>query len=175
MGSQFIFVVETNKKCQSDWMYIKDSIEHFYTFDRTHVKLSTVYMDGRGNYKKKEKEIQSLISQYKAASKKNQSKVIYCFDCDNFDTNAEDENFLKNAKQYCEENGYEFVWFCRDIEQVYIGKQVEKSQKRTEAATFKEKKLITNVNADKLLKKNYCVSASNFMNIMDQFEEFTRK
>ena len=56
-----------------------------------------------------------------------------------------------------------------------IGKQVEKSQKRTEAATFKEKKLITNVNADKLLKKNYCVSASNFMNIMDQFEEFTRK
>ena len=86
MGSQFIFVVETNKKCQSDWMYIKDTIE-----------------------------------------------------------------------------------------QVYIGKQVEKSQKHTEAATFKEKKLITNVNADKLLKKNYCVSASNFMNIMDQFEEFTRK
>lgn len=103
MGSQFIFVVETNKKCQSDWMYMKDSIEHFYTFDRTHVKLSTVYMDGRGNYKKK------------------------------------------------------------------------KSQKHTEAATFKAKKLIINVNADKLLKKNYCVSASNFMNIMDQFEEFTRK
>jgi hypothetical protein len=175
VGSQFIFVVETNKKCQSDWMYIKDTIEHFYTFDGTQVKLSTVYMDGRGNYKKKEKDIQSLISQYKAASKKNQSKVIYCFDCDNFDTNAEDENFLKNAKQYCEENGYEFVWFCRDIEQVYIGKQVEKSQKRTEAATFKAKKLIINVNADKLLKKNYCVSASNFMNIMDQFEEFTRK
>ena len=91
MGSQFVFVVETNKKCQSDWMYIKDTIEHFYTFDGTQVKLSTVYMDGRGNYKKK------------------------------------------------------------------------------------EKKLITNVNADKLLKKNYCVSASNFMNIMDQFEEFTRK
>lgn len=175
MGSQFVFVVETNKKCQSDWMYIKDTIEHFYTFDGTQVKLSTVYMDGRGNYKKKEKDIQSLISQYKASSKKNQSKVIYCFDCDNFDMNAEDENFLKNAKQYCEENGYEFVWFCRDIEQVYIGKQVEKSQKRTEAATFKAKKLITNMNADKLLKKNYCVSASNFMNIMDQFEEFTRK
>lgn len=56
MGSQFIFVVETNKKCQSDWMYMKDTIEHFYTFDGTQVKLSTVYMDGRGNYKKKEKE-----------------------------------------------------------------------------------------------------------------------
>lgn len=81
MGRQFIFVVETNKKCQSDWMYIKDTIEHFYAFDRTQVKLSVVYMDGRGNYEKKEKDVQNLISQYKAASKKNQSRVIYCFDC----------------------------------------------------------------------------------------------
>ena len=55
MGSQFIFVVETNKKCQSDWMYIKDSIEHFYTFDRTHVKLSIVYMDGEIIRKRKKK------------------------------------------------------------------------------------------------------------------------
>ena len=141
-------------------MYIKDTIEHFYAFDRTQVKLSVVYMDGRGNYEKKEKDVQNLISQYKAASKKNQSRVIYCFDCDNFDTNAEDENFLKNAKQYCEENGYGFVWFCRDIEQVYIGKQVEKSM---------------DVNADKLLQHHYRVSTSNFMKIMDQFDEFTRK
>ena len=101
--------------------------------------------------RKRKKMFKALISQYKAASKKNQSRVIYCFDCDNFDTNAEDENFLKNAKQYCEENGYGFVWFCRDIEQVYIGKQVEKSLKRTEAATFKAKKLITDVNADKIV------------------------
>ncbi len=34
---------------------------------------------------------------------------------------------------------------------------------------------VVEINADKLLKKNYCVSAGNFMNIMDQFEEFTRK
>lgn len=85
------------------------------------------------------------------------------------------KNFLKNAKQYCEENGYGFVWFCRDIEQVYIGKQVEKSKKQKEAATFKAKKLIMDVNADKLLQHHYRVSTSNFMKIMDQFDEFTRK
>lgn len=27
MGFPFIFVVETNKKCNSDWIYIKDTIE----------------------------------------------------------------------------------------------------------------------------------------------------
>ena len=78
MGIQFIFVVETNKKCNSDWIYIKDTIEHFYVYERTRVKLSVVYMDGRGNYnsKKKEKEIERLISQYSVTSKSNQSKVI---------------------------------------------------------------------------------------------------
>lgn len=29
MGLQLIFAVETNKKCNSDWIYIKDTIEHF--------------------------------------------------------------------------------------------------------------------------------------------------
>ena len=31
MGIQLIFVVETNKACNSDWIYIKDTIEYFYT------------------------------------------------------------------------------------------------------------------------------------------------
>lgn len=61
MGSQFIFVVETNKKCQSDWIYIKDTIEQFYSYNRTQVKLNKVYMAGKGNYKKKQKEIQKLV------------------------------------------------------------------------------------------------------------------
>lgn len=65
MGMQLIFVVETNKKCKSDWIYIKDTIEHFYQYDRAQVKFTPVYMDGKGKYKNKETEINSLISQYK--------------------------------------------------------------------------------------------------------------
>lgn len=30
MGLQLIFVVETNKKCNADWVYIKDTIDNFY-------------------------------------------------------------------------------------------------------------------------------------------------
>lgn len=30
MGVQYIFVVETNSKCKSDWIYIRDTIERFY-------------------------------------------------------------------------------------------------------------------------------------------------
>ena len=71
MSTQFIFAVETNKSCNSDWIYIKSTIEHFYEYEPSQVKLSVVYMDGKGNYNsaKKEREIRSLISQYKSTAK----------------------------------------------------------------------------------------------------------
>ena len=132
MGVQFIFAVETNKRCNSDWIYIKDTLEYFYIYERTRVKFSVVYMDGKGNYntKKKEKEISRLISEYKATSKSNRSNVIYCFDCDEYNSNPDDSKFLEDAKKYCDDKGYDFVWFCKDVEQVYIGKKVDDSQKK---------------------------------------------
>ena len=99
MGLQLIFAVETNKKCNSDWIYIKDTIEHFYDYERTQVKFSVVYLDGKGNYgsRKKEKEINSLVSQYGSTCKANKSSVIYCFDCEEFDSLVEDRKFLEEA------------------------------------------------------------------------------
>ena len=69
MGLQLIFVVETNKECKSDWIYIKETIDRFFTIDSTQIKLSPVYLDGKWKYRKKEKEIRSLVSQYKAGSR----------------------------------------------------------------------------------------------------------
>lgn len=109
MGLQLIFVVEATSECKSDWIYIKDTVERFYQYDRNHVKLSPVYMGGKGKYKKKEKEISSLISQYPVTSKTNQSKVIYCFDCDDYDTKPEDRNFLEGIKEYCRLRGADLV------------------------------------------------------------------
>lgn len=48
MGMQLIFVLETNKKCKSDWIYIKDTIEYFYNIDANNIKFTQVYMDGKG-------------------------------------------------------------------------------------------------------------------------------
>lgn len=179
MGCQFIFVVETNKACNSDWIYIKDTIEHFYAYNRTKVKLSVVYMDGRGNYnsKKKEKEIQKLISQYSSTSRndQHQSKVIYCFDCNEYNNNPDDSKFLKDAKKYCDDKGYDFVWFCKDVEQVYIGKKVNDSQKKDVAAKFKEHKQIKEVDVKKLNAENYRINTSNIMTVLNRHQELIRK
>ena len=52
MGLQLIFVVETNSKSKSDWIYMKDTIDYFYCYDQAQFKFSLVYMNGRGKYKK---------------------------------------------------------------------------------------------------------------------------
>lgn len=169
MGLQLIFVVESNKKCKSDWIYIKDTIDRFYYYDNVQVKFSTVYMDGKGNYKNKEKEISNLISQYAAGNKTNQSKVIFCFDCDDYDSKPEDAVFLKNAKRYCVEKGYDFIWFCKDIERVYIGKKVNDSQKKKESVVFKEKKLINVVDERNLTVSTYRANASNIISVIGRY------
>lgn len=169
MGLQLIFVVETNKKCKSDWIYIKDTIDRFFEYEQAQIKFSPVYMDGKGKYKKTGKEITSLISQYAAGNKTNQSKVIFCFDCDDYDSKPEDAEFLANAKRYCVEKKYDFIWFCKDIERVYIGKKVDDSQKKKESATFKAKKLIDAVDESKLVVNDYRANTSNIMSVIDKY------
>ena len=169
MGLQLIFVVEADKKSKSDWIYIKDTIDNFYQYDLAHVKLSPVYMHGRGNYKTKEREIKKLVSQYSSMTKTNESKVMYCFDCDDYDMKKEDADFLIEAQKYCEGNGYDFVWFCKDIERVYVGRKIEDSQKTKEAALFKKKKAVRNIKADRLSADAYHADTSNLMRILDKY------
>ena len=171
MGLQLIFAVEADSKCKSDWIYIKDTIEQFYQYNRTQVKFSPVYMGGKGNYEKKEKEISNLISQYSASSGKNQSKVIYCFDCDDYDIKPGDSKFLDAAEQYCCKRNAEFVWFCKDIEQVYLGTRIERSRKKEESVRFRTKKKINHIRADQLACTSYRTGASNLIAVLDHYLE----
>lgn len=170
MGLQLVFVVEANKKSKTDWIYIKDTIDRFYKYDVAHLKLSTVYMDGKNKYLVKEKEVKSLISQYNGASAKNVTKVIYCFDCDDYDSNPVDKDFIDKTQKFCKSNNYEYVWFCKDIERVYLGKKVEDGQKNREATKFKVNKLMDGVSESKLKGKSFGANMSNILNVLDKFK-----
>ena len=172
MGLQLVFVVEANKKSKTDWIYIKDTIDRFYKYDVAHLKLSTVYMDGKNKYLVKEKEVKSLISQYNGASAKNVTKVIYCFDCDDYDSNPVDKDFIDKTQKFCKSNNYEYVWFCKDIERVYLGKKVEDGQKNREATKFKADKLIDGVNESRLRGKSICPNMSNILSVLDKFKPY---
>lgn len=75
MGTQLIFVVETNRKCKSDWIYIKDTIDYFYQYNQTQIKFTPVYMDGKGKYQKKEKNFKFNFS----ICFRIQNKLLYSY------------------------------------------------------------------------------------------------
>ena len=152
MSLQLIFVVETNKTCKSDWIYIKDTIDYFFEYDRTAIKLTPVYMDGKGKYKNKEKEISKNIAAYKL-------RLII---------------FLKKVRQYCAEQKYDFVWFCKDIERVYTGKKVNAVDKKKKSEEFKKKKQISGVKVDKLSAAEYQENTSNILRILEQYLDMKR-
>ena len=172
MGLQLIFVVEANKKSKTDWIYIKETIDRFYKYDVAHLKLSAVYMEGKNKYLSKEKEVNLLISQYSSASTNNVTKVIYCFDCDDYDSNPVDKEFLEKTQEFCKANNYEYVWFCKDIERVYLGKKVEDGHKNSEATRFKANKLIDGVSQSRLKGKAISLNMSNILNVLDRFKPY---
>ncbi len=168
MGLQLIFVVEANKKSKTDWIYIKETVDRFYKYDVAHLKLSAVYMEGKNKYLSKEKEVNLLISQYSSTSTNNVTKVIYCFDCDDYDSNPVDKEFLEKTQEFCKANNYEYVWFCKDIERVYLGKKVEDGHKNSEATKFKAKKLIDGVSESRLKGKKISRNMSNILSVLDR-------
>ena len=171
MGLQIILCVEANNKSKSDYIYIKSAIEHFYKLDRANNKLTAIYMDGKGNYNasKTIKLIRDYTKQYEASGKNNRTVVFYCFDCDQYDVKSEDKKFLQKAKKYCKDNGYEFVWFCRDIEHVFLEKQIPKNKKTETANNFAAKGLIDNVNLHSLQASSYQSQRSNLGIILGKY------
>ncbi len=171
MGIQLIICMEANKKCKSDYFYIKDTIVFFYNYDHAHTKFTPIYMDGKGNYRKANvvNEIEKAIREYSVNGKDSKSYVLYFFDCDAYDSKPEDASFLKEAEKYCEQNHYRFGWFCRDVEDVYLKKRVADTEKKNTALQFTKKKKITDVKSSDLRSKTYGKQRSNICSILDDY------
>lgn len=70
MAVQLIFCVATNKKADTDSIYISELVNYFYVLNNQ-IKISKVYMG------------------------------------------------TNKISQFCKENGYDLVWFCHDVEEVF--------------------------------------------------------
>lgn len=173
MGKQLIFCVETNKKAKTDYIYLSATINNLYVYDRANVRFSPVYMDGKGNYNSKRvvSEIASLKRKYLVTSPDNATKVFYCFDCDHYDSKSDDAAFLQEAQNYCLQNSCEFIWFCRDIEHVYLGKQIPDHDKRNEAIKFKKREhaAMEQIDLIKMSKSKFQPGCSNILCILDKY------
>lgn len=131
---QIIFVLETNKKTKSDTRYLRKLINQIY--DQTSNDITFQYIEMGTKYKYKDRNVLSEINSYLKENKDGINHVLYCFDTDRIDKNPLHVSELKERENYCSFNGYNYVWFCYDIETVFLGHSVPDADKEKESKRF---------------------------------------
>lgn len=155
---QYIFCLETTKQADTDWLYIRKVIDYLNKDNQSFDRYKPLYMAGKGNYNNK-----SFVRQLKEAINmfSGESIVIYCMDLDDYHTNSETKKFVDNVEKYCNDNNYRFVYFSRDIEEVFWGKRISQEDKKKYATKFSREENMTEDLFNKINKETKFVGTSN--------------
>lgn len=70
---------------------------------------------------------------------------------------------------YCEKNGYELVWFCKTVEEVFLHRTVDKNQKIEEAKKIGKANNIGIATMDSLSFCGMSQYKSNILLILDRY------
>ena len=165
---QLIIVNESNRQTKSDYMYIRSFIDHFFKVDQ-YIRLYPVYLNGKGNYDNRSirKEIETETKLFKQGI----TYVVYCLDTDNLESDPNASSFCKKLEEFCNRNGYYLVFFNRDIEEVFLGKRIDSSDKKKAAESFLRKRNIEYIDLEKFKSKVKRRYFSNLYLVLDQLLE----
>lgn len=159
---QLILCLECNGKNRSDFLYVKNTLDHYYNTWKND-KIIYVYSGGKSELINQEKKILNYIKNYRG-----KTRTIIVADYD-----REDDILNQKIEQYATDTLMDIVWMNRDIEEVYWGKRVEKKEKEEFAKKFEREYTYKLCNAKNLgeeepLKK---ISSSNILCIFDKYLE----
>ena len=115
------------------------------------------------------KEVLKEIKQKKSMFSHGSRMVIYCIDTDQYEKNPNHKKEYDEIQKYCEHENYEMVWFCHDVEEVFIGYKVSDSDKTKKAAEFVKKNIVKNVNYKKLSSDKLIKNTSNMLLVFDKY------
>ena len=166
MNKRILFCVETTPEANTDYAYITETISRYYQ-QSSKIVRRPIYMRSKSRYNSK-----AVQEEIRRQSGPNTS-VIYCIDTDDFDTSAETERQLKQIQQYCTDKGYDFVFFCRDIEDVYYGERIPDTRKIQAVRKFRTAHAIEKVRTELLERMDLQPHCSNILIILDRY--MTRK
>lgn len=168
MTKQIILVVEADKRARTDNIYIKSTLDRFYKIGND-VNINYVNMGGKSKYKAK--DITRKINELIRLNTDGENVVIYCVDTDSYECNYVQKQDFLEIQKYIKNNGYELIWFCHDVEEVYLGKIVDKDEKKKIAVSFVKKGDICKVDSKKLNGKKMLKGFSNILHVLDRYLE----
>lgn len=166
MAIQMILCVETKKSADTDSIYILDTINRWYKVDNK-IKISKINMNTKSRYNSK--NVEREIAQKKRAFVIGDTRVIYFIDTDQYEKNPDHARELNEICCYCEDNDFDLVWFCHDVEEVFWGHKISDSQKVQEATAFRRKRKIEEMQIEKLTCDTKRACVSNILNILDKY------
>ncbi len=171
MSKQVLFCVETTKSANVDYRYITAVINRFYDLSDKKSSYKPIYLESKTKYKEKSK-LKDI--EYRKRNYKGETIVVYCIDYDDSDINADTKSLFDTIQAYCNKNNYEFVFFKRDVEDVFLGKCVGNHEKVKEANAFMRKNMIDKLDENALREsKPIKVHSSNLLTVLDR--HFKRK
>ena len=126
MNKRILCCVETTKQADTDYQYIRETIRQFYV-ESSKIAIRPIYMESKSRYNSG-----AVKEQIRKQSMNATDTTVICFiDTDDWDISAAAEKELDEIKTYCDSNSYEFVFFCKDVEDVYWGHRVADTEKVT--------------------------------------------
>lgn len=137
---QLIFLVETSEDDKADNIYIRSVIDKYFLFlnDKYdgEVNILTYCLKGKQHYNDK-KTIDYINNKTRMFASYNEGAVtaaIYFMDTDSVETEYKKGSFFSNVQEFCKEHGFELVWFCKNVENVFLNKEVDQVDNKTESA-----------------------------------------
>lgn len=173
MNKQMIFCMETNKQSRTDWVYISETIKKFYKVSNE-IHLEKEFLNGKTNYNSKHviNDILKKTREYRVG----ETRVVYCIDVDNFENSQNHVREFEAIQTFCQQNGFELIWFCHDVEDVFCGKRIHNAEKARSAGAFRKRQSINTID-EKRLKSANChkVHTSNILVVLDRYLERIEK
>ena len=167
---RLVFVLECNREDKSDAIYLNEVLNHFYVFENdrySQVSRQNIFLEGKGKYKSVKNRLQNEMRIF---SKEGvESKVIYMIDLDSNEPNYKKGTLNRNIMDYCENNGYDLIWMCENVENVFLGLEPSALDDKTEAAKDWARNENKELNAVKLSKTNIQKCCSNILLILDKY------
>lgn len=168
MNKRLLFCVETTQQANTDYPYIRSTVDYFYEINRQTV-IRPIYMGSKTRFNSR--AVQESIKRQSGTAE--DTHVIYCIDTDDCDASPDAKTLTNQISDYCRQNHYDFVFFCRNVEDVYHGKTLSDTEKVQVVKRFRTSNQIKTIKVANLTKREYQFHCSNILNILDCY--LTRK
>ena len=167
---QIVLFCEASSESGTDFSYIREYIHDRYPDKRRLIHIDKVSLGSKTKYEKGKRKAADLIKKYALQHKHEKQVVICCFDTDIGKTGAEETN--DKIVAFCKTNGYELVWFHRDIEEVFLGNHIPDKDKLRCAKNFVERGNVKGIKDKKMMvpdPRKGNLGTSNLKGVLDKY------